>query len=176
MICFLDTETTSLRPDRRAWEIGVIVRADDGDTEWSTFIDCQDLDLGNADPTALKIGKFYERHPSLVIGLRGQVMSEIGMLIEVEELTRGATIVGAVPSFDAEVLATRMRANGICPSWIHRLVDVESFTAGALQMAVPLSLGKMCAAFGVTYVEADQHSALGDARMVRDLYDAVLGV
>ena len=39
-ICFIDTETTSLRHDRRAWEIGIIARASDGtETEHHWFID-----------------------------------------------------------------------------------------------------------------------------------------
>ena len=29
-LCFLDTETTSLRPDRRAWEVAVITRVAGG--------------------------------------------------------------------------------------------------------------------------------------------------
>ena len=63
-IVFLDTETTSLRWDRRAWEVGLIVRdpgRDDQEHHW--FIDIRDLDLGNADLMSLKIGRFYERHP-----------------------------------------------------------------------------------------------------------------
>jgi hypothetical protein len=44
-ICFIDTETTSLRPDRRAWEIGIIAREfghDDVEHHW--FIEAGDLD------------------------------------------------------------------------------------------------------------------------------------
>lgn len=176
-ICFIDTETTSLRHDRRAWEVALILRdGDRRDVERSWFIDSADLDLGNADPMSLRIGKFYERHPGYkgMGGATGPVM-EHSVLGEVERLTRGATIVGAVPNFDTEVLGNRMRANGLCPSWHYHLVDVETLAAGALKMPPPWDFDKLLAAYGLSYDEADRHTALGDARMVRDLYDAVLG-
>ena len=44
-LCFLDTETTSLRHDRRIWEIGLIVRQEGRpDFEHSWFIDPDELD------------------------------------------------------------------------------------------------------------------------------------
>ncbi len=63
-IVFIDTETTSLRPDRRAWEVGLI-RREPGrpDAEHRWLIAADDLDLGNADSFALGVGRFYDRHP-----------------------------------------------------------------------------------------------------------------
>jgi DNA polymerase III epsilon subunit-like protein len=184
-LVFIDTETTSLRHDRRVWEIGLIVRHDDeGETEYSRFISVHDLDLGNADLKSLNIGRYYERHPQermirdQWLALRSDELGladEIEVLEEVEELVRGATIVGAVPNFDTEVLGKRMRKNGICPSWHYHLVDVETLAAGALKMPPPWDFDKVLAAYGLTYDEADRHTALGDARMARDLYDAILG-
>ncbi len=169
-LVFLDTETTSLRHDRRAWEIGLVARADDGThVEVSWFVDAEDLDLGNADLMSLKIGRFHERHP----GIRG-CEPEAMVLLEIEHYTRGATIVGAVPWFDTDVLGQRMRANGICPSWHYHLVDVETLAAGALRLAPPRDFDTLLNQYGLVYAEADRHTALGDARMVRDLYDAVL--
>lgn len=180
-IVFLDTETTGLHPDRRAWDVGLIVRDLDhpetGDVEHQWLVDADDLDLGNADPFGLKVGKFYERHPRyndtedpwLV------VYEESDVLSRVERLTRGATLVGAVPNFDTEVLGTRMRANGILPSWHYHLVDVETLAAGWLRKPPPWDFDDLLAACGLKYDEADRHTALGDARMARDLYDAVLG-
>lgn len=179
-LVFLDTETTSLRSDRRAWEIGLIrreqVSGGTQDAEFQAFITPEDLDLGNADLMSLKIGKFFDRHPRAtgIQADRERLRSERDVLADVEALTRGATIVGAVPNFDTEVLGARMRANGICPSWHYHLVDVETLAAGALKMAPPWDFDKLLGEFGLTYDEADRHTALGDARMVRDLYDAVL--
>jgi len=179
-LCFLDCETTSLRHDRRAWEIGLIRRDEDGkEVEHSWFVDPDDLDLGNADLMSLKIGRFYDRYPQARLDREPaftDTEEEGEVLSHVEAITRGATIVGAVPNFDTEVLGQRMRANGICPSWRYHLVDVETLAAGALQMPPPWDFDKLLAAFGLTYDEADRHTALGDARMVRDLYDAVLAL
>lgn len=176
-IVFLDTETTSLRHDRRVWDIGLIRRADDGtEVEYQWFIDCDDLDLGNADLMSLKIGRFYERHPGAVDdGRELDVKEEVDVMCFVETITRGATIVGAVPWFDTDVLGQRMRANGECPSWHYHLVDVETLAAGRLQKPPPWGFDDLLAEYGLVYDEADRHTALGDARMVRDLYDKVLG-
>ncbi len=180
-IVFIDTETTSLRPDRRAWDIGLIVREEDGaEAERQWFIAEEDLDLGNADPFALKIGHFYERHPGYrttdhVPRAYTDTLDETDALGQLEVLTRGAILVGAVPNFDAEVLGTRMRANGILPSWHYHLVDVETLAAGAKGLLPPWSFDAVLELYGLTYDEADRHTALGDARMARDLYDAILG-
>lgn len=176
-LVFIDTETTSLRPDRRAWDIGLVVRApDEVDSEHQWFVGAWELDLGNADVRALKIGGFYDRHPQ---GKRSDSYylpgSELDVLLQVEQLTRDAILVGAVPNFDAEVLGTRMRANGIQPSWHYHLVDVETLAAGHRGFRPPWGFDDILAAYGLTYDEADRHTALGDARMARDLYDAILG-
>jgi DNA polymerase III epsilon subunit-like protein len=155
-IVFLDTETTSLRPDRRVWEIG-------------------DIDLAGADPAALRIGRFYERHPfGTGRGMATRVYRESDALLTIEQYTRDATIVGAVPWFDTEVLDRRMRAHGILPSWHYHLADVETLAAGALGVAPPWDFDQLLLAHGLKYDEAERHTALGDARIVRDLYDAVL--
>lgn len=179
-LVFMDTETTSLRPDRRAWEVAVIVRPAGGtrtdDVEHHWMIDIAELDLGNADPMSLKISKFYERHPQMQIEfpLGGQVHSESYVFSKVEQLTRFAWGVGAVPNFDTEVMAARMRSRNICPSWHYHLVDVENLAAGALALPPPWGFDDLLGKFGLVYDEADRHTAMGDTRMARDLYDAVM--
>ena len=66
-IVFIDTETTSLRPDRKAWEVAMIRRADLDDVgdETSFFIHTDDIDLPNADPFSLNVGRFWDRHPGV---------------------------------------------------------------------------------------------------------------
>jgi DNA polymerase III epsilon subunit-like protein len=178
-LVFLDTETTGLHPARRAWDIGAIVRdpgqpGDDVEHQW--YVDAMHLDLGNADPFGLKVGHFYERHPQYDGREDGYlfVEDEEDVLEAVEAVTRGAIIVGAVPNFDTEVLGVRTREHGILPSWHYRLVDVETLAAGALRRPPPWGFDDLLAAYGLTYAEEDRHTALGDARMARDLYDAVL--
>lgn len=194
-LCFIDTETTSLGSDRRAWEIGMVLRQEGRpDTEHAWFVSAGDLDLGYADPTSLKIGRFYERHPEAanrwVTGLPG-CRPEWDVLGEVEQLTRGAHLVGAVVSFDADVLGQRMRANGICPSWHYHLIDIEALAVGYLShsaarggdgqelkgsiTALPWKSDALSRAAGVDPDDFDRHTALGDARWARAIYDAVMG-
>lgn len=174
-LVFIDTETTSLRHDRRAWEIALIVRrAGRPDEEELFYVDSDDLDLGNADLMSLRVGGFHDRHPDLV-DVETFAYPEMSVLLDVERVTRGAFLVGAVPNFDAEVLGARMRARGICPSWHYHLVDVETLAAGHRGFRPPWGFDDILAAYGLAYDETDRHTALGDARMARDLYDAVLG-
>lgn len=201
-IVFYDTETTSLRPDRRAWEVGLIVREPGKpDAEHHWFVQSYDLDLGNADVMSLNIGRFYERHPQFALGVTPMggvnVHSERTVLLEVEPITRGAHIVGAVPNFDTDVLAARMRAHGICPSWHYHLTCVEVLASGWLNRHAavlenreatldeatrlrilatpPWKSDDLCAALGVAVSEEDRHTALGDARLAMRVYDAVTG-
>ncbi len=185
-VVFIDTETTSLRHDRRAWEVGLIVREPGRpEREHQCFIDTADLDLGNADPASLRIGRFYERHPQYA-GIAGRVPGEAEMLREVEKLTRGAHLVGAVPNFDADVLSARMRERGICASWHYHLIDVEALAVGWLNgrwdspgpcdVPLPWKSDDLSAALGVTVSNEDKHTALGDARWARDIYDAVTSI
>jgi DNA polymerase III epsilon subunit-like protein len=202
-IVFVDCETTSLRPDRRAWDIALIVREDgEEDVEHQWFIDADDLDLGNADPFSLRIGHFYERHPAAGTTdfFVPNVESEHFVMRQVEHWTRGAHLVGSVPNFDADVLGTRMRANGILPSWHYHLQDVETLIVGyirglivataeqldaadkptdalrQLPTALPWNSEDLSRAVGVEPPSGeDRHTAIGDARWARDMFDAVMG-
>lgn len=180
-IAFVDTETTSLRHDRRAWEIAVIIRQPgQPDDEQSWFIHADEVDLGNADLASLKFGRFYDRHPQYNGGATGSSSYEEFVLAEVEELTRGAILMGSNPSFDAEMLAARMRAHGICPSWNYHLEDVPTLALGWLYGAgkpIPevRKSDQISLACGVDPASYDRHSALGDCRWIRDLFDVVTG-
>lgn len=183
-LVFLDTETTSLnRVSRRVWEVALIVREPGGtaETDIEHVWQVSDVDLSDADPRSLKIGKFHDRHFIHRIGPQPEtcersfsLRTERAVASHVETLTRGAILVGAVPSFDEETLAAMLRRHGLCPSWHYHLVDVETLAAGALKIAPPWDFDKVLDAYGLAYDEADRHTALGDARMVRDLYDKIL--
>ncbi len=174
-LAFLDTETTSLnRRTRQAWDIAYILRESGRpDAEHQMFVG---VDLNKADPMSLKIGGYYDRHPSPFGNWCGGdgAVSETAAAKKIAEDLRDAIIVGAVPSFDEETLANLLRQNWLAPTWHYHLVDVESLAAGALQLPPRWDFDSILDAYGLTYDEADRHTALGDARMVRDLYDAVM--
>lgn len=194
-LVFIDTETTSLRHDRRIWDVGLITRENGLQIERQMFVDASDLDLGNADPFSLKVGRFYDRHPNMLVWnaeLRAQMGSERAVMQEIESITRGAHLIGAIVSFDAEGIAARMRACGIAPSWHHHLIDIEALCVGYLSglglglvgtkgerpaiIAPPWRSDELTKAMGVESApETDRHTAIGDARWAMRMYDKVMG-
>ncbi len=176
-LVFVDTETDGLGPHRKAWEIALIRRDDRGQTETSFFLP---LDLRDSDPSALSIGRFWERHPSgrKLAGLKAlpdsdNIMTQHDASKEVMRWTFGAHLVGAIPSFDAEIFARLLRGNGYLPSWHHRLYCIESVVAG--HFGRPVGGLRACAeAVGVSVPDGAEHTAMGDARTVAEIWDVVM--
>jgi hypothetical protein len=158
-LAFIDTETTGINHGRRAWEVAIIRREPDG-TENTFHAFIVDVDLSEADPYGLKVGRFYDRHPSyngtvedmlsddpwsdsrhheLPGGAR--ILTELDTAVRVERMTRGAHLVGAVPNF-AEVSADMLRRHQLVPAWHYHLIDVENLAVGYLaRKVVALTIG-----------------------------------
>lgn len=195
----IDSETTDTGPNRRIWDLALIVLGEDRPTDaraggmpgrpgaYQWYIDVEDLDLGNANPFSLNVGKFYERHPQMNLSSQGLVRREVEVLRQVERLTRGAHLLGAVPNFDADVLDRRMRAHGILPSWHYHLCDIEAMAVGYLhgtgyaaefpdRMTLPWKSDELSRACGVEPPSEDErHSALADADWALRWYEAITG-
>jgi DNA polymerase III epsilon subunit-like protein len=186
-LVFLDTETTGLSDRAEVWEIGAILREpDQPDVEYAWQIRPT---LVDAEPAGLRIGRYYERlNPNLVGAAPGTAhrfaYSEIGgetgmeatgfdVAAELAPMLDDAIVVGAVPWFDERKLQRFLAQYQQCATNRYHLVDVETLAAGRVVMAPPWEFDEVLATFGLSYDEADRHTALGDARMVRDLYDAV---
>lgn len=175
-LAFVDTETTGLDPDRHEiWEVGLIV--DEHAHHW--FLP---VDLGRAEPIALRIGGYHERARGRdgTGYYKGPTM-DTGVTVAVDEfarrfadLTRGRHLVGAVISFDEERLRKLLRANGSCPEWHYHLVDVEALVAGKLGIEPPWDSEALSRAVGIDPESYDRHTAMGDARWAQELYDAVM--
>jgi hypothetical protein len=157
---WLDCETTGLHATRRPWEVAMIVRDGDGlgdDLDWHWFVHARDLDLANADPKALDIGGFWDRHPhgptlrtmgglahlrglsdgklfDVLTSLPRRSARSIGVMAdEVFDLTRDrAMIYGSNPNFDMHTLETAMTEIGLSPRWHYHGVDVPTLIEGWL--------------------------------------------
>ena len=176
-LCFVDIETTGTDPDRHdVWEVAVIARAGSTESERTWLLE---PDLAVADSSALRVNRFYERS-----GKPGpwDWADPADAASDIASMTAGAVIVAANPAFDTGFLGDFLRANGQCPAWDYHLTDLGSLVLGwahgrhkAPQDAPPLKLSRAAAIVGVDPDKYDTHTALGDARLARDIYDAVTG-
>jgi oligoribonuclease (3'-5' exoribonuclease) len=191
-VCFIDTETTGLDPDRhQIWEVALIT-PDAREHVWQFPVDEM-----AADPFALNIGRYWDRRwPT---GIRE--VSDLDAIYEAHnqksrrknfpsqgraikpdadwcrhfrDLTAGLHLAGAVISFDEERLRRLLHRNGVLHRWHYHLVDVEALAAGKLGIAPPWKSDDLSAALGVTVSSEDRHTALGDAKWAMRIYDAVM--
>ena len=187
LLAFCDTETSGIHPGRLPWEIAILRREPDGTEQETSFF--VEIDLRDADPFGLRVGRFYERHP-LGCNLSGAEYPEARaqQLVEPEaaarrvaRMTHGAHIVGAVPNFDTEVFDRLLRDHGLCPGWHYHLVDVENLAGGFLAgqgtpIQPPWKSDDLAAALGLPPIPEDErHTALGDVKFARAIYDRVMG-
>ena len=201
-LAFVDTETTHLDPRKGdVWEIAVIRRREDGvDSE---FLWQVRPDLATADPEALKIGRFEERFAipdgwdALEFMASGTPFRSLipEMLFDLQDVLSGAVVVGSNPGFDIAFLTKLLQAHGRKLPWHYRPVDIATLAAGyqfgqaasgayggdfAFQAdypQMPYRSYELSRAVGVEPPAKDvAHTALGDARWARDVFDAVTRV
>jgi hypothetical protein len=200
----IDAETTSLEPDyatRRGgiWELAVIERDSGTEHLWRML-----PDLTAADPAALAVGQYYERTAGMTGGVPGGVydLTEPGssgwsdpaaLAAFLAPVLAGATLIAAVPSFDAtKFLAAFLARYGQCREpWHYRLRDIGSMSYGYLQACIRLGVEGRDGAMGRPVMDAgtddfaralnvdpgqfDRHSALGDCRLVAAMLDVIEG-
>lgn len=184
-VCFIDTEFTTLDPwRRRPWEIAII-RRDPGAPDVESVFVISDVDLTDADPKSLEVGGFFERHPAFG-GVAAEdplvsYLTEAEAAILVETMTRGCHVIGAVPNADSDILQDMLRRNQLRWTGHYHLMDIENVAIGYLKGLDPLfipqlplksdELSEMCGVPAPS--DEERHTALGDARWVRDWWDSI---
>lgn len=191
-ICFVDTETTSLRADREAWEIALILVTPDGDA--LRYRECVEVTLANADPASLKFSRFYDRHPQgreakgILDGSR-PVDGE-SVALNVAAFTHGAHLVGVNPAFDALTLESLLTKHNLVPAWHYHVIDLSAMALGWLNCSYrslfestrdprfqnpivpPYESDELSRLCGVEPPSAeDRHTAMGDAEWAKRWYD-----
>jgi oligoribonuclease (3'-5' exoribonuclease) len=202
-IAFVDTETTHLDAEiGEVWEVAVILREDEDpttDTEhvWEFSIDPA---VGAFDPESLRIGRWHERRQlptgTSEAAFTGSIpavpMDRDDAVKAILHLLRGAVIVGSNPGFDDRFLRKLLGPGSA--QWHYRPVCIATLAAGwKLGMAelvrrmggkpypsdevpFPFSSRDLSRWVGVEPPGGDvAHTALGDARWARDVFDAVTG-
>lgn len=191
LLAFVDTETTGLDPFLHdAWEIAVILRADGQDEEHVFRIK---PDLSNATDEALRINRYHERTaaPGWTWDDPHTAATRLHSLLD------GAVLVGSNVPFDAEMLTHLFGRYYDQPRpWHYRTVDVVTLAVGSLYGRASEWTRKDCDATWYAkigqaigwpwrthdvsrHVEVEPptaavaHTALGDARWARAVYDAV---
>jgi hypothetical protein len=204
-ICFVDTETTGLDPDgHEIWEVGLIT-PDGDEHEWQLPVDLSRADPIALNIGRFHERRWEEPEPGPidVISRDGRCLQTplVRFARRFVNLSRGHHLAGAVVSFDAERLWKLLRANGQCPMWHYHLIDVEALAAGWLMgrgqlvpemrleadpsarellegigiATPPWDSNVLSCAVGVDPDQFDRHTALGDARWAKAVYEAVMG-
>lgn len=179
-IAFVDTETTGLSLEDDIWEFAAIIREPDGsEHQHHMFIEHDTQRCNTLPPQFLAdhqrrfpISGDTRWHPA--VWSRQDAAEEIADL-----LGKGTHIVGAVPNFDTERIAILLRRFGLVPGWHYHLCCAENLAVGCLAargevIGFPWDSDDLSTRLGVDVEKYDRHTALGDARWARDLYDAVM--
>lgn len=179
-LVFMDTETLGLQIQAPIWEFAAIRREPDGAEEsCHCYIDHDPSPwLGATSQLPPKFRNDYlERY------LPQHAVTSHRAAEMIHAATRGAHIVGAVPSFDTERIAHLMERTGTGPpAWRHHLIDIENVVAGYLAgtgdvagARPPYNSDELSKAIGVNPDDFWRHSAMGDVLWVRAQWDAIMG-
>lgn len=180
-LVFVDTETTMLEPTPKPWEIALIKRTP-GQLEDRLHIMLREPDLSDASPEALRVNRFYERHPYWT-GTEApadlSLMSTWDAAQTIELFTAGGQLAGSNPEFDARALEWLLRQHGLRPRWRHHCLNLVTWTYPVLlargeTVTVPTSSYDLSRRVGVEPPSSEEaHTAMGDARWTMRWWDSL---
>jgi DNA polymerase III epsilon subunit-like protein len=178
-IAFIDIETTGIDPTYADLvEVGIIT--EDGG-EFEAFNADVTKTLGEASVDALRINRYYERERE------GDHLAAYQLAWEIATRTSGRVLAGANVHFDMHFLEAWMRRVGLAPAWDYHVLDVPTYAAAVINHATEGGLKKpILPPFRLNNEvferlelpkpdPADKHTALGDARTAKRVWDYVYG-
>lgn len=180
-IVFADTETLGLDPHAPVWEFAAIRRdGDTGDEVSHHFFVWHDPDNRHLRTLPEEFAADYRARYTPDEALSPyEAAHRIAQVFERTPGKPAPSLVGAVPSFDAERLARQyLEPLGIDRPWHYHLLDIENLVTGYLAakgmlMSPPWKSDKLSAAIGVDPTEFDRHTAMGDVLWVRAQWDVL---
>ncbi|WNM68997.1 exonuclease [Mycobacterium Phage TribleTrouble] len=168
----VDVETTGLHDKAAILEVAAI-NVDTGESmRFVPFVDCKQL--GDAQPEAMEINRYYER------GLWREAYNPSQTAAawhDLQEWLRGNTFAGSNPTFDSALIAQQILDphafinRHVGKVWHHRLADLAAYAAGKLDVDPTelQGLDDVAERLGVPVVE--RHSALADACATAQCFD-----
>lgn len=191
-IVFTDTEATNLDPDTREITEAAFIIRDPGQLDREVEIVIEDADFTFANVRSLEIGGAYQRHPRFGAPKRTGdgaplYLSQAEAAVVIERETRHAQIIGQVVNFDAFNYETLLKRHGLPWSGYYDMINPDQLIVGYLRGQrsagrdvpdpglPPWDSDELSRMVGVEPPgEGVRHTALGDARWVRDLWDVVM--
>lgn len=171
---FCDVETTGLDPNvHSVWEVAMII---DGH-EYCWQIKPGWHENWVYDLAALRINKMLDRldddQAIEADRLSGIMLPEISTDVNLTGILAGRHVVGANPRFDMDFLAP-LFSTFVDPPWRYRPYDITSMAMGCVGAHVN-GLAGAAEALGLELDPDEHHSALYDARLARQIFEAIMG-
>lgn len=165
-ICFLDTETTGLNPQKaEVIEVAIIRRDHDGtESRFHSLVKPERIE--DAHPKALEING-YTKDPSR--WGKAPLMAEVGH--QIADFTKGSVICGHNISFDEGMLAANFKRAGVRRRVPYHKVDTVTL---AWEHLVPMGLARLgldAIRDFLGWSKEGAHTAMKDAEDVMSLYD-----
>ncbi len=178
-LVFLDCETTGLGLEDPIWEIGLIRREPDGaETVHHFFVEHDQAAAGQL-PEKYRADHDARYGAAELVWAPEQLWVVLAYLLRpCPETGVRAHVVGCCPWFDTTRISLQLLAED--EPWHHHLIDVEAMAfswltraPGSTRHGLPWIPDQMFADLGLDLDRYPRHTALGDARLARDVFDTI---